>query len=54
MVATQTQCACSSCQCTVDTTTAIEKDSQYYCCKACANGHENGSNCGNADCNCPH
>lgn len=45
-------CACGKCSCTVDPATAIEKDGQYYCCEACANGHADGKGCGKSGCGC--
>ena len=50
--ATQTQCACESCECMVNTDSAVQKDGKYYCSDACANGHPNGTGCGHAGCEC--
>ncbi|MEO0406972.1 MAG: metallothionein [Cyanobacteria bacterium P01_A01_bin.135] len=50
--ATQVKCACGDCQCVVDTSTALEKDGQYYCSEACANGHQGGGTCRMSDCGC--
>ncbi len=49
---TQMKCACESCLCIVDTSKAIQKDDQYYCSDACANGHPSGNGCGHAGCTC--
>ncbi|MEO1298645.1 MAG: metallothionein [Cyanobacteria bacterium J06636_16] len=50
--ATETKCACEACLCTVDTSTAIAKEGQYYCSEACANGHPEGASCSRSDCTC--
>ncbi len=50
---TQMKCACDSCLCVVDTGQAVEKDSQYFCSEACADGHPEGSaGCGHPGCGC--
>lgn len=50
---TQMKCACESCLCIVDISKAVEKEGQYYCGEACANGHSEGSEgCGHPGCNC--
>lgn len=49
---TQVKCACGSCQCVVDTSSAVKKDEQYYCSEACANGHPDGVGCGHPGCGC--
>ncbi|MBE9158632.1 metallothionein [Nodosilinea sp. LEGE 06152] len=50
---TQMKCACDSCLCIVDTSEALEKDGQYFCSDACANGHPEGSTgCGHTGCGC--
>jgi metallothionein len=49
---TSTVCACGPCGCAVDPETAIEKNGQLYCCEACANGHTDGTACGNSGCGC--
>ncbi|NJL48034.1 MAG: metallothionein [Leptolyngbyaceae cyanobacterium SM2_5_2] len=49
---TQMKCACESCLCVVDTSTAIQKDDHYYCSDACANGHPDGAGCGHTGCGC--
>ncbi len=52
-VVTQMKCACDSCLCIVDISSAIQKNEQYYCSEGCANGHGEGtSGCGHAGCNC--
>ena len=48
----QMKCACDSCLCVVDVSTAIQKENQYYCSDACADGHASASGCGHAGCNC--
>ncbi|MEQ9672007.1 metallothionein [Coleofasciculus sp. G2-EDA-02] len=50
--ATQTQCACDSCECMVSNDSAVQKDGKYYCSDACANGHPNGAGCGHSGCAC--
>ncbi|HIK36427.1 MAG: metallothionein [Geminocystis sp.] len=49
---TQMKCACPSCLCIVDISSAIEKGGQYYCSTACAEGHKDGDSCGHHGCNC--
>lgn len=50
---TQMKCACESCLCIVNLNDAIKKDGKYYCGKACANGHPEGSGgCGHTGCGC--
>lgn len=49
---TQMKCACPSCVCVVSISDAIEKDGQYYCCPACAEGHPQGPGCGHKGCQC--
>lgn len=48
------KCACEPCVCQVDTDTAIERNGQYYCSDACAEGHPGGKGCGHAGCECDH
>ena len=45
---TQMKCACESCRCLVETASAVQKDGQYYCSDACANGE----GCDHAGCGC--
>ncbi|MEM6521977.1 MAG: hypothetical protein AAF722_21905 [Cyanobacteria bacterium P01_C01_bin.70] len=40
------QCACESCQYTVNPGEAIAEDGQYYRCGACSNGHSEGTSGG--------
>jgi len=49
---TQMKCACPSCLCIVNLSDAIQKDGQYYCSDACANGHTDGAGCGHHGCGC--
>jgi len=49
---TQMKCACESCLCIVDLSTALQKDNKYYCSEACANGHTSGQGCGHTGCGC--
>ncbi|MGD1905560.1 MAG: metallothionein [Leptolyngbyaceae cyanobacterium] len=50
---TQMKCACESCLCIVNISSAIQKDGQYYCGDACASGHAEGSSgCGHTGCGC--
>ncbi|MGB3517813.1 MAG: metallothionein [Elainellaceae cyanobacterium] len=51
---TQMKCACESCLCVVDLSSAIQKDGKPYCSEACANGHPSGSGCGHTGCECHH
>ncbi len=52
VVVTQMKCACESCLCIVDTGSAVQKNEQYFCSEACAEGHPNGFGCGHAGCTC--
>ena len=49
---TQMKCACESCLCIVSPTDAVQKDGQYYCGDACADGHPAGQGCGHTGCQC--
>jgi metallothionein len=49
---TQMKCACDSCLCVVDLSSALQKDGKPYCSEACANGHAGGTGCGHAGCGC--
>jgi metallothionein len=49
---TQMKCACESCLCIVELSSAVKKDGQSYCSEACANGHTEGTGCGHAGCGC--
>lgn len=49
---TQMKCACESCLCIVDLSTALEKDGKYYCSEACSTGHQSGVGCGHSGCGC--
>jgi len=49
---TQMKCACESCLCIVDLSTALQKDDKHYCSEACASGHTTGAGCGHAGCGC--
>jgi hypothetical protein len=50
---TTMKCACESCLCVVSIADAIEKNGQYYCCEACADGHTDKSKgCGHTGCGC--
>ncbi|AFY66116.1 metallothionein [Geitlerinema sp. PCC 7407] len=49
---TQMKCACESCLCVVNLSDAVHKDEKYYCCEACANGHQSGDGCGHSGCGC--
>ncbi|MDJ0718003.1 MAG: metallothionein [Prochloraceae cyanobacterium] len=46
------KCACETCLCIVSLSDAVQKQNQYYCSDACANGHPSGSGCGHTGCNC--
>ncbi|RMF25707.1 MAG: metallothionein [Cyanobacteria bacterium J083] len=48
------KCACEQCLCIVslDAQDVIEKNGQYYCCVACANGHQTQTGCNHKGCNC--
>ncbi|MCM1982242.1 metallothionein [Lyngbya confervoides BDU141951] len=48
----QMKCACESCLCVVDVSSAVQKSGQYFCSEACASGHDGGSGCGHAGCHC--
>ena len=48
----QIKCACPSCICMVSLSDAIVKDGKQYCCDNCADGHANGSSCGDGTCSC--
>ena len=48
----QMKCACPSCLCIVDLSSAIVKEDQYYCSQGCAEGHTNGNGCGHSGCGC--
>ncbi|WP_041699645.1 metallothionein [Thalassoporum mexicanum] len=53
--ATLVKCACSKCLCVIDPSDAIEANGKYYCCKACASGHVDGTNdshCSDVGCEC--
>jgi metallothionein len=52
MTTETTTCACKGCNCTVNLSTGLQKDDQYYCCEACANGHASGQTCGCSGCGC--
>ncbi|MEM9213787.1 MAG: metallothionein [Cyanobacteria bacterium P01_F01_bin.150] len=50
---TQLKCACKSCLCIVDISSAVQKASQYYCSDACADGHIGGTaTCAHTSCGC--
>ncbi len=49
---TQMKCACPSCLCIVDISSALEKDAHYFCSTACAEGHKNGEGCSHRGCGC--
>ena len=50
---TQMKCACESCLCIVDISSAIHKENHYYCSDACANGHRDGkATCAHTSCGC--
>lgn len=49
---TQMKCACSSCLCIVDLSSALEKNGQYFCSNGCAEGHKNGEGCSVDGCGC--
>jgi metallothionein len=49
---TQMKCACESCLCIVDLSSALQKDGKPYCSEACANGHADGTGCGHTGCGC--
>lgn len=49
---TQMKCACPSCLCIVDISNALQKNGQYFCSNACAEGHKNGESCCNNGCEC--
>lgn len=50
--ATQVNCACPNCVCTMDIKAAIKNEDKYYCSEACANGHQEGKSCENSGCGC--
>ena len=49
---TLVKCNCDRCNCEISVEEAIEKNDKYYCCQACANGHENDDSCKMSNCNC--
>ena len=50
---TQLKCACESCLCIVDISSAIQKENHYYCSDACATGHAEGTaTCAHSSCGC--
>jgi hypothetical protein len=50
---TQMKCACPSCLCIVDIVSAIQKNNQYFCSDACAQGHKEGTTgCSHSGCGC--
>lgn len=50
---TQLKCACDSCLCIVDISSAVHKSDRYYCSNACANDHAEGATgCAHSGCGC--
>ncbi|MBA3564154.1 MAG: metallothionein [Gammaproteobacteria bacterium] len=41
-------CAHEDCECDVSSTSAIERDDEFYCSRGCADGH----GCDHAGCDC--
>ncbi|MGB3756333.1 MAG: metallothionein [Rivularia sp. (in: cyanobacteria)] len=46
------KCACEKCLCIVKVDSAVNKDGQYYCSEACADGHKTVAGCGHSGCGC--
>lgn len=49
---TDNTCACPQCECAIGKDTAVERDGQQFCCKACANHHVNHEKCHSPGCHC--
>ncbi|MGD1851062.1 MAG: metallothionein [Cyanophyceae cyanobacterium] len=50
--ASKVKCACVPCSCQVEVSTGVEKNGQYYCSDACADGHAGGGACSSSGCGC--
>ncbi|WP_275402863.1 metallothionein [Entomobacter blattae] len=48
----KTKCSCKDCVCMVDSSKAIQKNGQFYCCEECSNHHSHSTGCNHQGCNC--
>ncbi|MEL6495775.1 MAG: metallothionein [Cyanobacteria bacterium J06623_7] len=50
--ASSIKCGCDRCSCEISLEKAVQKNGKYYCCDACANGHQNDASCKMSGCSC--
>ena len=49
---TLVKCECDRCDCKISQENAIKRNDKYYCCEACASGHNHDESCKMSDCKC--